>query len=513
MLRDAVRGRRALPASRRFHLRSPVLALAALSSIGAAFALAYWMYVRLLGIERMLILNFLSVFILLGVGADDVCILADAFRVVSLERPALPCAARVQLTLERAGWAMFVTSLTSACSFFANLVSALPALRSFGVFMGAVIVANFVTVVVAFPPALVSVDARRHRQRLRATTPDTAGGPDGPDAARPPCRASMVRRRARRRSAAAARRRARAAALGARERTAEAQDGGALVISAAALNQPALGAAAAPPLPEPAMDAPRVLRRDAGWSALDIALHDVWVPFVSRRFGVLLAALGGVALIALIGGSVEMRPSSDTPQFFPRSMNLGLVYDVHDRYIGEELEASGTGAASDLECPVAWNADGTVLGVLGPRRCLNGGSCLCETGFGGSGCSVELEVTIVPTDAPIPAPTPEPTPAPTTAAPPRARSRRRRLALARANVAADERADRAARAHADGHADDRAARARADAAAHAHADAERPRPGRRRRPRPRRRACRHRRPRSCRRRSRRPRRARRGAKR
>ena len=130
------------------------------------------MYTRLMGVRKMLILNFLSIFILLGVGADDVLILTDAFRVTSLDAEtrhapaavrlqarrlagarACVCAARaggcmcvyacpagggamvsvrgrcknviarLQATFEKAGWSMFVTSLTSAARYNYNQIS------------------------------------------------------------------------------------------------------------------------------------------------------------------------------------------------------------------------------------------------------------------------------------------------------------------------------------------------------------------------------------------------------
>ena len=110
-------------------------------------------------------LNFLSIFVLLGIGADDVLVVTDTFRLVSTEAATKdkPCSVRMTEALHIAGSAMLVTSVTSAASFYANLASVLPALRSFGVFMGTVIVTNYVMVIVAFPPILVLRDNAQRR--------------------------------------------------------------------------------------------------------------------------------------------------------------------------------------------------------------------------------------------------------------------------------------------------------------------------------------------------------------
>ena len=123
-------------------------------------------YTRVFGVTEMPMLNFLSIFVLLGIGADDVLVVTDTFRLVSTEAATKdkPCSVRMTEALHIAGSAMLVTSVTSAASFYANLASVLPALRSFGVFMGTVIVTNYVMVIVAFPPILVLRDHAQKQQ-------------------------------------------------------------------------------------------------------------------------------------------------------------------------------------------------------------------------------------------------------------------------------------------------------------------------------------------------------------
>ena len=154
-------------ARRRVNTRSVALAVWALVGIFAAFVMGYWAYARVMKVEAMPMLNFLSLFVLLGVGADDVLILTDTFRLVTAEDPERSVTARMHDALTIAGSAMLVTSVTSAASFYANLVSALPALRSFGVFMGTVIVTNSSRSVAAWGGAAARGGGARRRRRRR----------------------------------------------------------------------------------------------------------------------------------------------------------------------------------------------------------------------------------------------------------------------------------------------------------------------------------------------------------
>ena len=55
-----------------YHTQSLTIAVASLSGIFAAFLLAFWVYTRVMGVTEMPMLNFLSVFVLLGVGAGKI---------------------------------------------------------------------------------------------------------------------------------------------------------------------------------------------------------------------------------------------------------------------------------------------------------------------------------------------------------------------------------------------------------------------------------------------------------
>lgn len=58
---------------------------------------------------------------------------------------------RLSHAYRRAGAAMAVTSFTSAAAFMANIISAIPAVRSFGIFLATMIAVNYILVMTWFP--------------------------------------------------------------------------------------------------------------------------------------------------------------------------------------------------------------------------------------------------------------------------------------------------------------------------------------------------------------------------
>jgi hypothetical protein len=93
----------------------------------------------------------------MGIGADDIFVFVDTWEVVGNEDPALldDVPARLGRTFSRACSAMLVTSASTAASFFANIVSTLPVIKEFGIFMGLVVTVNFITVLIFFPTLVI----------------------------------------------------------------------------------------------------------------------------------------------------------------------------------------------------------------------------------------------------------------------------------------------------------------------------------------------------------------------
>ena len=73
------------------------------------------------------ILQFLALFIILGIGVDDVFVFFDTFQQASHAAKEATLEQRLAYTFAKSGKAMLVTSCTSALAFVANVLSAIPA--------------------------------------------------------------------------------------------------------------------------------------------------------------------------------------------------------------------------------------------------------------------------------------------------------------------------------------------------------------------------------------------------
>eukprot|EP01029_Cantina_marsupialis_P020747 TRINITY_DN4887_c0_g2_i1.p1 TRINITY_DN4887_c0_g2~~TRINITY_DN4887_c0_g2_i1.p1 ORF type:complete len:1566 (-),score=382.43 TRINITY_DN4887_c0_g2_i1:596-5293(-) len=136
-----------------FHTGSLFLATIGMFEICLSLPVAYFFYIFVFGIKTMLILNFVALFVIMGIGADDVFIFTDHMK-QSLARFST-IRERVEWTFSKAGKATFVTSITTAISFYANITSAIRPVQQFGLFMGTTVLANYVLVVTLYGSALV----------------------------------------------------------------------------------------------------------------------------------------------------------------------------------------------------------------------------------------------------------------------------------------------------------------------------------------------------------------------
>eukprot|EP00435_Cladocopium_sp_Y103_P059385 s1533_g21.t1 len=134
-----------------WYLRSFRLTVMALFCIALSFPISYAFYCLVYGHGKMIAINFLSLFVVLGVGADDVFVLHDRHGTGEMA-----LARRMWSMYCKAGMAIFATSATTAASFFANLFSSIGPLRQFGFFMGTCITVNWVIVATLYPLVLVA---------------------------------------------------------------------------------------------------------------------------------------------------------------------------------------------------------------------------------------------------------------------------------------------------------------------------------------------------------------------
>ncbi|XP_070577305.1 protein dispatched homolog 1-like isoform X2 [Ptychodera flava] len=98
--------------------------------------------------------HILSIFIILGIGADDVFVFMDTWRATSFEAyPSLEH--RLSDAYRRSSVTMLVTSLTTAMAFFVNAFSPLLGVKTFGIFAGILVLVNYFTVITFLPNVVI----------------------------------------------------------------------------------------------------------------------------------------------------------------------------------------------------------------------------------------------------------------------------------------------------------------------------------------------------------------------
>jgi hypothetical protein len=117
-----------------------------------AFPAAYTTYRLLFGIKWMSLLNYIGIFVAVGIGADDIFVYTDAWRQAAVMLPRdVPLDVRITWTLRRAGSAMFVTSFTTCAAFATNYVNNVVPMQLFGIFMSLMVFWDYVFTVTWFP--------------------------------------------------------------------------------------------------------------------------------------------------------------------------------------------------------------------------------------------------------------------------------------------------------------------------------------------------------------------------
>ncbi|XP_033623221.1 protein patched homolog 2 isoform X4 [Fukomys damarensis] len=102
-------------------------------------------------------------FLALGIGVDDIFLLAHSF---TKAPPGTPLWERMGECLQRTGTSVALTSINNMVAFFMAALVPIPALRAFSLQAAVVVGCNFAAVMLIFP-AILSLDlCRRHRRRL-----------------------------------------------------------------------------------------------------------------------------------------------------------------------------------------------------------------------------------------------------------------------------------------------------------------------------------------------------------
>ncbi|XP_064600617.1 protein dispatched homolog 3-like [Liolophura sinensis] len=103
--------------------------------------------------------HLLSIFIILGIGADDVFIFYDMWR-LNCTKTFPSDAHRLAATYRRATRSMLATSLTTMAAFLVSGLSPLLAVSTFGIFSGLLVLVNYISVITFFPTVVVVYSLR-----------------------------------------------------------------------------------------------------------------------------------------------------------------------------------------------------------------------------------------------------------------------------------------------------------------------------------------------------------------
>ena len=103
------------------------------------------------------VLNFLGVFVILGIGADDLFVYNDTWKASFdiLPRESTTLRERITWTHRRAATAMLITSLTTAGAFLSNVFAPVSGMQLFAIYMTILVLVDYIYVITIFPAAIV----------------------------------------------------------------------------------------------------------------------------------------------------------------------------------------------------------------------------------------------------------------------------------------------------------------------------------------------------------------------
>ena len=142
------------------HLKSVFLSAFGLLQILTTFPISLMLF-KFIGVGigsssngaiKLGVLHVLSIYIMLGIGVDDIYVLVDAFR---QQNPSSGLEKRMIKAWKRAAGAMLITSFTTATAFASNAVTIIPVVQGFVVFMSILVIFNYILVVTAFPVTII----------------------------------------------------------------------------------------------------------------------------------------------------------------------------------------------------------------------------------------------------------------------------------------------------------------------------------------------------------------------
>ncbi|KAJ9462573.1 Protein dispatched [Diplonema papillatum] len=155
-----------------FMVSSVFLATMGIGQIVLSFGPAYFLYFGVFQQRYFGVFNILSIFIILGIGADDIFVYLDTWERAKLALVTTDKAKMLAFSWTYAGKAMLITSLSTVFSFVSNANSSFPAIQTFGIFASLLVLVNYCAVMVHFPMCVMVHEVHFSKYRFLCGLPE-----------------------------------------------------------------------------------------------------------------------------------------------------------------------------------------------------------------------------------------------------------------------------------------------------------------------------------------------------
>jgi predicted RND superfamily exporter protein len=140
------------------HTRSCWLTFVGILQIVLSFPLAYFVYRFFAGITFFPFLNFVGLFVIFAIGADDIFVAVDKWKNARKDNMYSTTEEVAAIALPNAAGAMFLTTFTTAVAFFATAICPVIPIKCFAIFLGLLVVFDYLMNVLLVFPALCMYD-------------------------------------------------------------------------------------------------------------------------------------------------------------------------------------------------------------------------------------------------------------------------------------------------------------------------------------------------------------------
>jgi len=135
-----------------WHTQSFFLSACCLLQMIVSFPFGYFFYRSVMFVPYMTLLNFLCLFVILGVGLTNFLIMHDVFvNTHAIDKIDI----RLAYTVRKAGHSIMITTITMMAMCLSVCFNAIPVVRVFGLAMFVIVFVNYILIMVGFPVVLI----------------------------------------------------------------------------------------------------------------------------------------------------------------------------------------------------------------------------------------------------------------------------------------------------------------------------------------------------------------------